>query len=82
MSETLSAEIVRESFTVGRYRCTMTASPDLIERGALSQMNAEWQPDLPRRLSKSEWRQYRAGRDRFYARLGAALGGKVMVVEV
>jgi hypothetical protein len=50
--------------------------------GAVSHSVVEWEPDRPRRLSKREWRQYRAGRDAIYAELSVMLGLRIAVVEL
>jgi hypothetical protein len=44
--------------------------------------HATWWPDLPRKLTEAEWRQYRDGRDRHHQRLANMLGGVVMAVDL
>jgi hypothetical protein len=45
------------------------------------QMNAEWDPHLPRSMSKREWRDYRAGRNALLTELSRLMGGSILVVE-
>lgn len=74
-----AAALVR-TFRVGKRTCTITMQRPV--RGAVSHMVVEWSPAVPRRLSKRELRQYRAGRDALVAEAAAALGGPALVVEV
>ena len=68
------------TWDVGRkYKVTLTLPP--IERGALRSAMFEWEPDVPRRLSASEMRQYRRGRNEALQRLAEQLGGNVLVLE-
>jgi hypothetical protein len=54
---------VETTFQVGRrYRVTMILRAD-------GQFTADWHPDLPRSMSKQEWRDYRRGRDALLAEL-------------
>jgi len=39
---------------------------------------AEWTPDMPRALSASEWKQYRAGRNAAIRQLGM----RALIIEV
>jgi hypothetical protein len=71
---------VSRSFRVGRYTCTLSTPRP--ERGAVLAMVAEWSPHVPTRLSSTELRAYRAGRDAFVAELAAQIGGTAAVVEV
>jgi hypothetical protein len=59
------------AFKVGRFTCELALRPD-------RQLEAKWTPDVPRKLSKKEWQQYRAGRDAFLKKLGVS----VMVIEL
>lgn len=72
-----AALLVRE-FPVGKRTVTMTIPRPRCDR--VVSMAAEWDPDLPKRLSVREWRQYRAGRDAALAEVGQLLGGGVGVV--
>ncbi|MCW5751361.1 MAG: hypothetical protein KIT07_01470 [Anaerolineales bacterium] len=45
-------------------------------------LSAEWVPDMPKRLTKKEWRQYRAGRDSVIAEAAALIGGGIAMVEL
>lgn len=60
---------------VGRYLCRLTFTHD-------AGLASEWDPHLPSGLSKSEWKQYRAGRDALLAEVAKSLGGTVAVVEL
>jgi hypothetical protein len=74
--------IFRATFSVGRkYKCTMTLDCGALVHGASGRFCAEWEPCLPRRLSKAEMRDYRSGRDAFLAAAAEAVGGNVLVVE-
>jgi len=74
-----AAALVR-SFRVGHRTVTWTIPNPA--PGSVSHSVVEWEPDLPRRLSKREWRQYRSGRDAIYAELSAMLGVRIAVLEV
>jgi hypothetical protein len=50
--------------------------------GAIGQLRAEWEPNPPRKLSKQEWRQYRAGRDAHWQRIANIIGGAVACAEL
>jgi hypothetical protein len=68
------------TFAVGERTVTVTvprAAP-----GAVVAMAFEWSPDTPPRLSPSEWREYRTGRDAALAELADVIGGKIAVVEL
>lgn len=61
-------------FRVGVRRCSMTYSA--------AGLAAEWEPDVPtQRLTKSELRDYRRGRDAFVAEIARHIGGNVLLVE-
>jgi hypothetical protein len=50
------------TFRVGhKYRVTVTMPP--ARQGEVRSAVFEWEPDVPRRLTKRELRQYRCGRD-------------------
>lgn len=68
----LRAPIARDTFPVGRYRCTITFADGAI--------GTEWEPHFPGELSKRELKEYRSGRDAFIARTFP--GTTVAVVEV
>jgi hypothetical protein len=68
------------TFRVGqRYICTLSAPKP--ERGGVLAMTAEWSPHVPSRLTNSELRAYRRGRDAFIAELAAQIGGSALVIE-
>ena len=73
------AALVR-SWRVGKRRVTVTVPQ--IRSGQVLYAAFEWNPDMPRRLSRREWRQYRAGRDAAFAELFAEIGVRGMVLEV
>jgi hypothetical protein len=74
------AAALSRTWSVGRWRVTLTmprTEPGQVRQGVL-----EWSPTLPNRpLTKSEMRQYRAGRDRAIGELAVALGGPALLVE-
>ena len=76
--------IVRTTFRVGsRFRCTLAIDPSSLVAGpAIGALNAQWQPSLPKRLSKAEWREYRAGRDSFIRLVANNLGRRMGVGEL
>ncbi|MBI4183709.1 MAG: hypothetical protein HY521_06905 [Proteobacteria bacterium] len=78
----MSAEspILTRHFSVGERTVTLTMPRPKV--GGLVCMAVEWSPTVPRRLSRRELRQYRAGRDAALAEVGRVLGGPVGVVEI
>lgn len=72
--------ILIRSFRVGRRTVTLTFPRP--KEGSMLAMACEWDPEPPRRLSKAEWRQYRAGRDAAVAELAAELGVTAAVIEL
>jgi hypothetical protein len=74
------APLVR-TFSVGRYRCTLTLAWQ--PHGA-GDMKVEWQPDVPprRSLSRAEVEQYQAGRNAAIAAFSAEKGIGVAVVDL
>lgn len=71
-----AAAALMRTFRVGqRRRVTFTCPP--IERGAVLMMTAEWQPDVPHKLTSRERRDYDAARAAFLAELiGASDPGR------
>ena len=74
-----SASLVR-TWRVGKRRVTMTA-PKLRD-GQVAMATIEWHPDMPRRLSRREWKQYRTGRDAAFADLCGDLGVSGLLCEI
>ena len=74
------APALTSTFRVGARIVTMTIPR--VCRGEVSRTTAEWDPDLPQRLSKREWLQYRAGRDVAMTELARGAGVKAMIIEV
>jgi len=77
---TAEPPLLVRSFKVGRRSVTLSVPRP--KAGAPVALAAEWSPDLPRRLSKREWREYRAGRDALVADIAKAIGGTVLGVEL
>jgi hypothetical protein len=50
--------------------------------GSTGMLRTEWDPDRPRRLSKREWREYRAGRDAHWQQVANILGRPVALAEL
>ena len=73
------AALVR-SWRVGKRRVTLTMPQ--VRSGQVLYAAFEWSPNMPRRLSRREWKQYRAGRDDAFEELFAELGIQGMVLEV
>ena len=74
------APALTRSFCVGHR--TVTVTMPVPRRGKVHCMTIEWAPDPPQRLSKREWRQYRAGRNAAVAELAKWAGLKAMVIEI
>ncbi len=68
------------TFRVGSRIVTMTLPA--FRPGEVSHITTEWEPDLPRWLSKREWNQYRAGRDAAVAELARGAGVKAAILEL
>lgn len=77
---TASAALITRAWRVGSRTVTLSVpKPD----GARPVcMSVEWAPNLPRKLSAEEWKQYRAGRDAALAELAKQLGGAVGLIEL
>ncbi len=74
------AVALTRNWRVGRRSVTMTALQ--IRSGQVATATIEWHPDMPRRLSRREWKQYRAGRDAAFAGLCGDLGIRGMLCEI
>ncbi|MBX3601074.1 MAG: hypothetical protein KF863_10645 [Rubrivivax sp.] len=77
---TATAAALSRSWRVGSRTCTLTVPRP--QPGAVLAAAIEWQPDVPRRLSEAELRQYRAGRDDALRALAQYVGGAVALVEL
>jgi hypothetical protein len=73
--------VLRSSWRVGRCTVTMTQHLELIP-GSFGTLRVEWAPAMPRKLSKAEWRQYRAGRDAHHQRIADITGAAVACAEL
>ncbi len=71
-----------ESVTMTRTWRTVTCTVPKPRSGEVLSTAMEWSPNMPRRLSRREWRQYRAGRDKAFAELFAELGIRGAVLEI
>ena len=74
------AAALTRSFPVGHRIVTVTMPA--LRRGKLRCMTIEWTPDLPQRLSKWEWGQYRAGRNSAVAELAKLADMKAVIIEI
>ena len=74
-----AAALVR-SWRVGKRKVTLTVSQ--IRAGQVAHAVIEWHPDMPRRLSRREWKQYRQGRDAAFAELCRELGVSGALIEI
>ncbi len=74
------AAAMTRTWRVGKRKVTMTAPQ--VRAGQVASAAIEWHPDVPRKLSRREWRQYRAGRDAAFAELFAELGIRGAVLEI
>ncbi len=73
------AALVR-TWRVGKRKVTVTVPQ--IRTGQVLYAAFEWTPNMPRRLSRREWRQYRKGRDAAFADLFAELGIRGLLCEI
>ena len=73
------AALVR-TWRVGKR--TVTATVPQVRPGQVLNAAFEWHPDMPRRLSRREWKQYRTGRDKAFAELFDELGIRGAVLEI
>lgn len=78
----MSAEAPAEvrTWSVGRYLCTLTLARP--RAGQVMHASVEWSPAMPKRLTDSEVREYRAGRDAAIAEIAQMLGITVGVVDL
>ncbi len=74
-----SAAMTR-TWRVGWRTCTLTAPQT--RGGQVAVASIEWSPNLPRRLSRRELRQYRAGRDAAFADLCSEFGIQGAIYEI
>ncbi len=65
---------------VGHRTCTITLPT--LAMGKVSCGTVEWEPDMPTRLSQSELRQYRAGRNEVFAEMRRRFNGTAVTVEI
>ena len=73
------AALVR-TWRVGRRKVTVTVPQ--VRSGQVLHAAFEWDPNMPRRLSRREWKQYRKGRDAAFAELFAELGVRGAILEI
>lgn len=76
-----SAAIGSCSWSVGPRTVTLTV-PNPEHGGGAFMVAIEWAPDQPSRLTGSEWKEFRAGRQHALERLSAQLGISVAVLEL
>ena len=74
------AAAMTRTWRVGKRRVSMTVPRP--RSGQVATAAMEWHPDMPRRLSRREWEQYRAGRDAAFADLCADLGIRGALFEI
>lgn len=73
---TMTAKIGR------RYRVTFKVDPAVIRKSAVIELDMEWQPTVPKRLSKRKLRDYYRARSAFFAQQAAMLGGNSLAVDL
>ena len=73
------AALVR-TWRVGKRKVTVTVPQ--IRSGQVLYAAFEWYPNMPRRMSRREWKQYRKGRDAAFAELFAEIGIRGAVLEI
>jgi hypothetical protein len=78
----MSAEmpVLVRNFRVGHRTVTCTVPP--VRPGGILSMAVEWHPEMPRRLSPGELRQYRAGRDALMRELAQLTGLNTTVLDL
>ncbi len=74
------AAAMTRTWRVGKRRVTMTVPR--LRNGQVSMATIEWLPTMPRKLSRREWRQYRAGRNAAFAELCGDLGVRGVLCEL
>lgn len=74
------AAALARSWRVGRYSVTLTIPKP--QPGASACAAIEWAPSQPKRLSATELKQYRMGRNEAIAELSRVLGITVAVVDL
>ncbi len=74
------AAAMTRTWRVGKRRVTMTVPRP--RNGQVATGAMEWHPDMPRKLSRREWRQYRTGRDAAFAELCGELGIRGLLCEI
>ncbi len=74
-----TAAMIR-TWRVGKRKVTMTVPQT--RSGQVAFAAIEWHPDMPRRLSRRELKQYRNGRDTAFADLCGNLGIRGMLCEI
>ena len=73
------AALITRTFGVGKdYRVTLTIPK--FKPGAVLCMSAEWEPRMPKKLSASEIRAYRRGRDAVLVEVAQITGVSIAVV--
>lgn len=72
--------VLISEWRVGRR--TVRIAQDVTARRGVGTLRCEWLPDTPRRLSKREWREYRAGRDAHHQKLADIVGGPIVCAEL
>jgi hypothetical protein len=68
---------ISHTFMVGHRRVTMT-----FDLNRAQQLSSTWTPSFPRKLSKHEWKQYRAGREVLMGYIADMTSGTIMTVDL
>ncbi len=74
------AAAMTRTWRVGKRKVTATVPQ--VRAGQVASAAIEWHPDMPRRLSRREWKQYRTGRDAAFAELCGDLGVRGLLCEI
>jgi hypothetical protein len=72
--------VLLSEWTVGRRSVRLVQ--DVTAWFGAGVLRCEWRPDAPRKLSKIEWRQYRAGRATHHQQLANIIGYTIAVAEL
>lgn len=78
MSDQSTITTFRRCFSVGRFRCELTAQ---LLAGKPIATQVEWSPSYPKRLHPVLLKEYRQKRNRAYAALAEQLGGLAVITD-
>jgi hypothetical protein len=77
-----TADDISTRIRVGERYVVTLAIPLTALRSGVVHLDVVWEPSPPRRLTASELRDYRRGRNALFAEVAKHIGGNVAIVEV